>query len=358
MKKIIVLLLFVLGLSVSYSQDQSKKSFTLSGYAEAYYSYDFGQPQRHNRPNFMYNYHKNNELNLNLGMLKLGYAKETVRANVALMAGTYTQANMAAEPDIFRPIYEANFGVKVSKKQQLWIDFGVFPSHIGFESAIGKDCQTLTRSILADNSPYFETGVKLSYVSQSGKWNWAMMYLNGWQRIQRVQGNKTPAFGSQLQYKPNNTTTYNWSTYVGNEQPNGIEKWRFFNNFYGQFTFSEMFNMTAGFDIGVQQNSPNGSLKDTWFSPILIFQYKPTTNLQLAVRGEYYQDNNGVIIASTSPNGFKTVGISTNLDYKVAPNVLFRIEARNFSSNHEVFPTQNLASTAATFLTTAVAYSF
>jgi hypothetical protein len=37
-------------------------------------------------------------------------------------------------------VYEAN-GVKISSKHNLWIDVNM-PSHIGFESAIGKDCAT------------------------------------------------------------------------------------------------------------------------------------------------------------------------------------------------------------------------
>jgi hypothetical protein len=76
------------------------------------------------------------------------------------------------------------------------------PSHIGFESAISKDCFTLTRSILADNSPYFESGAKISYSSDNGKWFVSGLVLNGWQRIQRVNGNSTVAFGHQLTYRP------------------------------------------------------------------------------------------------------------------------------------------------------------
>jgi hypothetical protein len=77
-----------------------------------------------------------------------------------------------------------------------------FASHIGFESAIGKDCWNLTRSILADNSPYYESGAKLSYTSKNEKWFISGLILNGWQRIQRVEGNNLPAFGHQLTFKP------------------------------------------------------------------------------------------------------------------------------------------------------------
>ena len=114
------------------------------------------------------------------------------------MTGTYANSNLAAEPGVLKNIFEANAGVKISKKKKLWIDAGIFESHIGFESAIGKNCWNLTRSISADNSPYYESGIKLSYTSDNEKWFLSGLILNGWQRIQRVNGNNTPAFGHQL----------------------------------------------------------------------------------------------------------------------------------------------------------------
>ncbi|STD05622.1 porin [Chryseobacterium carnipullorum] len=84
--------------------------------------------------------------NLNLGLIKANYQSENLRANVALMAGTYAQDNMAAEQDALRYVNEANVGIKISKTKNLWIDAGIMPSHIGWESAIGKDNINLTRS--------------------------------------------------------------------------------------------------------------------------------------------------------------------------------------------------------------------
>ena len=274
------------------------------------------------------------------------------------MAGTYAQYNLAAEQDLSKNIFEANVGVKISKTHNLWVDAGIMPSHIGFESAIGKDCANVTRSILADNSPYYETGAKIGYTSKSEKWYLAAMYLNGWQRIQKIDGNQTPAFGTQITYKPSVKTALNWSTYVGNEQPDNDRKWRYFNNFYGQFKLSDKTNLTAGFDIGLQQSANKSKKYDTWFSPVLILQYKPTAKIQLAARGEYYDDEKGVIIASGTPNGFKTYGFSANFDYLVSDNVLFRIEARNLTSNDEVFLKNGNPTDANTFLTTSLAISF
>ncbi|MEY4937193.1 MAG: hypothetical protein RIS64_3552, partial [Bacteroidota bacterium] len=337
MKKIISIALIAFGYTFSNAQEKEKSPFTFSGFIDSYYSYDFGNPDNHTRPGFIYSYNKHNEATLNLGLIKANYVKDNIRGNFALMAGTYAQYNMAVEQDLMKNIYEANVGIKVSKTANLWVDAGIMPSHIGFESAIGKDCMNLTRSILAENSPYYEAGVKLGYTSKSEKWYLAAMYLNGWQRIQKIDGNQTPAFGTQLTYKPSGKTSLNWSTYVGNEQPDNERKWRYFNNFYGQFKISEKTNLVAGFDIGAQQTVNGSSDYDTWYSPVIIVQYKPTAKIQLAARGEYYQDEKGVIIATGTPNGFKTFGYSANFDYLVADNVMFRIEARSLNSKDEIF---------------------
>lgn len=360
MKKYFLAAVIAIVTTTIYAQDSIsvKNPFAFSGYVEGYYSYDFGNPDNHNRPGFIYSHNRHNEASANLALAKVNYSTNNIRGNLALMAGTYANANLAAEPETLKNVFEANVGVKVSKNESLWIDAGIMLSHIGFESAIGKDCATLTRSMLADNSPYYEAGVKLGYTSKSEKWYLAVMYLNGWQRIQRIDGNQTPAFGTQLTYKPSAKALLNWSTYIGNEQPDSIRKWRYFNNFYGQFKVSEKVNLTAGFDIGVQESFANEDNYDVWYSPVFIAQYKPTGKVQLAARAEYYQDKNGVIIATGTENGCKTYGFSANFDYLPAENVMFRIEARTLNSKDDIFLKDNDPTNSNVFITTALAISF
>jgi len=193
-------LLFILSSIRIYAQDTAKP-LTFSGYLETYYSYDFGNPTNQERQPFFYSYNRHNEVNLNIGFAKASYNTDQVRGNLALMTGTYPQYNLAGEQALLKNVFEANAGVKMSKKHNLWLDVGIMPSHIGFESAIGKDCWNLTRSILGDNSPYYEAGIKLGYTSKSEKLYLAILYLNGWQKIQRAVGNQTPAFGTQVTYK-------------------------------------------------------------------------------------------------------------------------------------------------------------
>ncbi|MFN3850674.1 MAG: porin [Spirosomataceae bacterium] len=309
------------------------KSLTISGFADIYYGYDFSKPINNSRPNFLYNHSRNNEVNVNLAFLKATYQNDKVRANIALGIGTYMQYNYAAEPNALQHIFEANVGVKLGKNT--WLDAGILPSHIGFESAISKDCWTLSRSILAENSPYFETGVKVTN-SPSDKLTFSVMLLNGWQRITRVEGNSTPAFGTQLTFKPNDKTTLNWSTFVGNDKPDESRQMRYFNNFYAIFQASKRLGFIAGFDYGVEQKSYKNTKYNTWLSPVLIAKLQVSEKWNLAGRAEYYKDANGVIIAANI-NEFDIVGFSLNADYQIFNNVVWRIEARSLNTKKSNF---------------------
>lgn len=338
--------------------DSTKSPLAFSGYLEAYYSYDFGQPADHNRPAFTYSHNRHNEINLNLGFIKAAYQTQNVRANLSLATGTYMNANYAAEPDVLKNIYEANAGVKISKKKDLWIDAGILPSHLGFESAVGKDNWTLTRSIFADNSPYFETGAKISYGSDNGKWFISGLVLNGWQRIQRVDGNNTLAFGHQLTFKPNSKITLNSGSFIGNDKPDSTKQMRYFHNLYGIFQINRNFALTAGLDVGAEQKSKGSSDYNTWYTPVLIVRFSPDERQHIAARVEYYSDENGVIVSTGTPNGFKTWGYSLNYDYLILDNVMWRVEGRRFSSKDKVFTKEGSLSNNDFFLTTSLAISF
>lgn len=337
MKKILFVLLSVCGITASAQNDSINKPLTIGGYAEVYYTGDFNNPKNNNRPGFVYSHNRNNEVNVNLAYIKTAYNTENVRANLALAVGTYMNANYAAEQGVMKNVYEANAGLKISKKHNLWIDAGIFPSHLGFESAVGKDDWTLTRSLFADNSPYFETGAKISYTSESGKWFVSGLVLNGWQRIQRVDGNSTTAFGHQLIFKPNEKLTINSSSFIGNDKPDSIRQMRYFHNLYAVYQINKKFGLTAGFDIGAEQKAKGSDQYTIWYTPVLIAKYNATDKLSFTARGEYYQDEKGVIISTGTENGFKTFGYSFNADYQIFPNLVWRTEIRNLSSKDAIF---------------------
>ena len=113
-----VLLFFTaLGISFTTVAQDSTSNFLWSGYMEAYYSYDFNEPEDGNRAPFVYSFNRHNEINVNLGFLKAAYNSEIIRGNMAIMTGTYANANLSAEPGVLRNILEANAGAKLSKNK-------------------------------------------------------------------------------------------------------------------------------------------------------------------------------------------------------------------------------------------------
>ena len=338
--------------------DSLRKPLSVTAYVEMYYQNDFENSAQHSRPSFIYSHHRNNEFNLNLGLIKADYQTENMRANFALGAGTYMNANYASEENVLKNIYEANVGVKLLKNKSIWLDVGVMPSHIGWESAIGKDNFTLTRSIAAENSPYFETGAKLSYSSKNGKWYIAGLLLNGWQRIQRVEGNNSLAFGHQLAYKVNEKLSLNSSSFIGNDKPDSIKQVRYFHNFYGQVKWSKKFRMIAGFDVGAEQIAKSSKSYAIWYSPVLIGKYSFTEKSSVSGRVEYYQDKKVAMISTKTPEGFQTWGVSLNYDYQISPNVLWRLETKNFSSKDPIFESQNEFKKSNFNISTSLAVSF
>ena len=358
MKKTIIALLSLAAMSSLAQTDTTKNPLTISGYLETYYNYDFGKPENNTRPKFIYSHNRHNEVSLNLGFIKAAYLTSNVRGKLAFMTGSYTNANLANEPGVLKNIFEANAGFKLSKTKNLWVDAGIFASHIGFESAIGKDCWNLTRSILADNSPYFESGAKISYTSNNEKWFVSGLLLNGWQRIQRIDGNSTPAFGHQLTFKPSSKVTLNGSSFIGSNKPDTAKQMRFFHNFYGIFQLSEKIGLTFGFDIGAEQKAKGSSDYNSWYSHVAILKFAASDKISISARGEYYNDSKGVIIATGTPNGFQTLGYSLNLDYQIANNIVWRVEGRTFSSKDEIFSLDDKPSKTNIFATTALAISF
>lgn len=361
MKKYIITA-FILGIFFPKAQSSdslaAQPKISFSAYAELFYTYDFNEPANHMRQNFLYSYNRHNEVNLNLGLIKAAYQDKNMRANLALMAGTYAQDNLAAEQDALRYVNEANIGIKISKNKNLWIDAGIMPSHIGWESAIGKDNINLTRSLAAENSPYFETGAKISYTTDNGKWMVSGMVLNGWQRIAKPEGNQSLSFGHQVTYKPNDKITLNSSSFIGNDKPQKDKKMRYFHDLFGSFQLTDQFSTTLGFDIGAEQKEKGSENYNLWYSPNILMKYQLNDQWALAGRLEYYNDENGVIISTGTPNGFQTFGYSLNLDYAIFKNVVFRTEARGFTSKDAVFMKNDTFSKGNFFITTSLAAWF
>ncbi len=330
---------------------------TYYGFVDAYYGFDFNHGNTNVRPAFLYAHNRQNEFTVNNAILGARYDDGKVRGSISLHAGTYVSANYAAEDPVLKHIYEAYAGFRPFKKA--WLDLGIFASHIGFESAISKDNWTLTRSIMAENSPYYESGARFTY-EVAPKLTLTGLVLNGWQNIRET--NQAKALGTQIQWRPTAKILVNSSTFYGNEQPqDSLIRRRYFHDFYITYAATKRLNLALVFDVGKQQSAFDKGY-DTWHTGSAFVKYQLSDQFSTTLRGEYYYAQRGVFINNISPGlmdaDFKAGGTSLNLDYLPTANVAFRVEGRYLRSENAIFQHDNGPSRNYGNLTTSIALSF
>ena len=355
MKIIIFSLLMVSGIAVpaqDSSANKKKPGLIISGYADIYYQYDFNKPNDKLRPPFLYNFKRHNEINTNLILLKASHEGKKFRANLGVMAGNYAKYNLAAEPAFFRYIYEANIGYKFSEKFS--VDAGIFPSHIGCESAIAKDNWNLSRSILAENSPYYEAGIKLNY-SPNDQWTFSLLGLQGWQNIKDYNSSK--ALGAQIVFSPNDKMIFNSSSFIGNERPDSAKQVRLFHNFYFTYHISPKLKTLFTLDLGAERKIDDDGY-NKWMGTALLVQYSFAKKFSAAARAEFYRDKVGVIISGYLPAQFETNGLAFNLDFHPTKNIVLRTEMRTLHSKSKIFTRNNIPVQSNFSLLTSVAFYF
>ena len=347
-KKLLLLLTLLLPLAARAQQAPADTAKTRSptpapaaesrpeffGYVGVYYGYDFNNPADLRRPGFIYSENLHNQIAVNIALLGARYSSERVRGTFAIQTGTYPDANYAAEPQIFKNIYEAWGGVRLAPS--LWLDAGIFLSHIGLEGPISRDDLTLTRSIMAENSPYYEAGAKLTY-DNGKKWLFSALVLNGWQVIR--DNNQNMGVGTQVQFKPDAKWLLNSSTFVGEgrNQPDSLgRRLRYFHDFYLTYNPNDRWKLAAAVDAGWEQRGQGQGGYHHWHGGSLIVRRRLGQKTGVVARAEYFHDPAGVL-TSTAVGGLRTGGYSLGFDYAPVSRVILRLEGRQFRAADAVF---------------------
>ncbi len=335
---------------------------TFSGYLDTYYVADQADTPFAYRqitpagatPD--YSHSRKDAIDINHALLDAKFATASVRGAIGVQAGTYVRKNYAAEDDVAQHLYEAQVGFKPAAGANLWVDAGIFASHIGLESAVSKDNPTPTRSIMADNTPYFESGAKITWEANK-RWTYSALLLQGWQQIGSKNPNK--AVGTQVQFKPNDANVLNSSTYFG-QSPNSpaARLRRYFHDFYWTWQANKAWSFAFATDVGADERSPQDRSLLVWTSAAAIARWQFASQWAVAGRAEHYRDPHGLTISTGTPDNFVATGASVNLDYQPDPHVLCRLEVRTLGAQHAIFVEQNGLAAANGYASASMALSF
>jgi Putative beta-barrel porin-2, OmpL-like. bbp2 len=319
-----------------------KGKISVGGYVDTYYGYDFNRPSSGDRPYFVSSA-RHNEFNINLAYIDLKYSSARLRARFVPGAGTYMNSNYAHEPNGLKNLVEATIGVRLFADKQIWLDMGVLGSPYTNESYVSKDHIMYTRSLGAENAPYYLSGLKLT-LPLTKKFNAYFYLLNGWQQI--TDQNSGKSLGTQVEFRPTNNLLINWDTYIGDERTSTSpqNRTRYFTDVYLIYV-KQKFTATACAYLGIQ-NRDDGIQKtaDTWWHFNVCSKYTLRQKISLSGRVEYFNDPHSVMVTPiTSVSGFTCASASLGVNFQIAQNVIARFEGRDFLSDRDVFIRNNVA---------------
>ena len=336
---------------------------TFGAFVDTYYAWDFNRPRNFDRA-YTTQPARHSEVNVNLAYVEAKWSGPRYRGRLALQWGTSVQANYAAEPklgnvsgpNVSQFIQEATVGYQLAPT--LWLDGGIFFSHVGLEGWISRDNLAYTRSLVADFSPYYEAGAKLTW-TPSSKVTALVCLLNGWQNISKY--NTPPATGVRIDYTPTSAVTITYDNFIGNATADSLPvHLRIYHDVVAQYSPNALWQLAANYSLGSQSRSTASGGTASWWGITTLAKYHATPRLALVGRVEEYSDPSQIIVVTGLPASFQTTGASIGTDVSFTGPVIWRTELRALRSTSAVWPSNLSGQYSAnnTFAVTSLSVTF
>jgi len=333
------ILLLSIGLSSGQIADDDSTSIRklkIGGYIDSYFGSSLYSAKKIDRPYFVSS-SGNNEANINLAFLETRWRGDRFRFNVVPAMGSYMRRNYAAEKEIHKYIFEANAGLKLSDKLNIWLDGGIFDSPYSSEGAVSRDQLLYSRSFAPEHVPYYLTGLRLT-IKPNDKWSLMIMRLNGWQQITDLNFKKS--IGTSLTVKTGEFSNIIWNTYLGDErsESNPDFRMRIFNDLYIKISDQKLWDAAIGGYIGTQQRENKNA--SPWWQFNVMGKRQINNFISLSGRVEYFSDPRQVMIHIPDTE-FKVFSTGTCLNLNVGKTTLLRIDSRFFSATEKIYSQRN-----------------
>jgi Putative beta-barrel porin-2, OmpL-like. bbp2 len=315
-------------------------TFTVSGYVDAYYGWDndtspapAGAPA--NARKYSYLGYVRNEFNLNTAQITGSVTSDDYRMFVTLAFGGLRQS--AYEPfSAFNTLQQAFGGFRIVDK--LWLDGGLFMTHIGGESLLPRDNWFTLYSFATTNEPFYQAGARLSY---EGSLIQAQLHLlNGYGIFE--DNNDDKSIGWVLGVTPSSQFSARLSGIYGNEQVRGAPRaMRLYNDLVLSYQPSELLQFLVELDYAVEE-IPALRTNGAYLASFAAVRYA-VIPAKLFVNGrfELVQNANGTnadvpIIIGDALRG---IGYSAALEYRPFSNSYIRAEVRalQFENRYRIF---------------------
>jgi hypothetical protein len=330
----------------SHTPADTSLRVTFGAFVDTYVAYDAGRPRTLDR-SFTTQAARHAEFNVNLAHVEATLSAPRVRGRLALQTGTSVQVNYAGEPRVgqtsggalSRVMQEAYVGYEV--RPGFWVDAGIFFSNAGLEGWLSRDNVTYTRSLVADYSPYYSSGVRMTWQATPALTVRADL-VNGWQNIS--ESNTDKSVGARIDYAVGGRTTVSWYSLAGNEPGARL---RLFSGVGIRTRLASDVELLAQADVG-REDAPDtaGRRADarTWAGTMATLRWAVTPRSALVARTEWYADADQVVVSTGTTDPLRATGGSLGFDRRLGGLLVWRTEARALVNREPIFTDRRTAS--------------
>lgn len=308
----------------------------IGGYLDTYYGSSLYSAEKISRP-FFVSSAKNNQADINLAFAEIRYQSDIFRINIVPAVGSYMRANYAGEKENNKYIFEANAGIRLNKKFNVWLDGGVLDSPYSSEGPVSRDQLMYSRSFAPEYVPYYLSGIRLT-IKPSDKWSFKLMRLTGWQQI--TDRNVKKSLGTSLTVKTGKNAELTYNTYAGNEFSieNLDYRMRIFHDVYMKITDHDKWDAAIGAYAGNQKRENGDGLP--WWQVNVMGKRILNETISISGRLEYFSDPNEVMIR-VPESEFKMFSAGACLNINVGKRAMLRIDGRYFRASRDVYEQRN-----------------
>ncbi|HEY9228075.1 MAG TPA: porin [Gemmatimonadaceae bacterium] len=339
-----VVAVILLARSAEARQNAPDTAITIKygGFVDTYYAYDFARPPTFDRSffggaTFTTQPARSNEFNVNLAFLEANLSGNRMHGRVAFQAGTSVQSNYAGEPAngfisgplLARHIQEAYGGYQVGKK--VWVDAGIFYSNMGMEGWVSRDNPTYTRSLVADYSPYYSSGVRTIWQA-TPTIALRLDVVNGWQNISETNIHK--GAGMRIDYTPFSTTTVSYYNFFNGEV---LGRTRVYNGIGVKSTTGRA-TLLAEMDLGTLDPTFHSDSASLWWGYTAVVRWRITSAVAIVGRYEGFYDRDQIVVVTGLVAPYEGPAASFGVDVVPQSRFMWRTEVRGFNARAKIFP--------------------
>lgn len=322
--------------------------WTLGGYAEAYYQWNFAQPSNGitNARGFDNRHDSFTISNVALdaqwdaknvvgrAAIQLGHTPSTYYLAEPSLGGS--GAANASGPELWKYLQQAYAGYRFDGG--VLVTAGLFLSPIGPEGIAVKDNWNWSRSNLFFGLPFYHTGVRVA-VPVDDVWTITLAAYNGWNSV--VDNNDEKSAAMQVAYALPDRLTVGVVYFSGVERPTGAPEgrpWRHLLDGFVTWTATDRLSLMVHGDAGFERTRYGDS---SWVAGALYGRVRVLAQVYVAARVDAFREHVASSAAGAAAPIFwpvSWVGSGTaTLDYQPVDHVAFRLEYRHDHAAGDLF---------------------